>query len=106
MTQERDEGYGDTHCDEDYSDFRQGAPCESAYLRVSGVLQYSDNDEGNPRCLKEKKKKKNPTNLTNWKINAAVYIATLNSMNPVLLLQCGTHCKEESQEQINDAKWD
>lgn len=32
MAQEGDQGYGDTHRNEDYSDFRQAAPCKSAHL--------------------------------------------------------------------------
>lgn len=44
MAQEGDEGYGDTHCDEDDGDFRQAAPCERANLWVSRVLQRSDDD--------------------------------------------------------------
>lgn len=52
MAQEGDEGYGDTHCNEDYGDFRQAAPSKSAHLWVSGVLHHSNSDKGNPRCLK------------------------------------------------------
>lgn len=54
MAQQGDEGYGGTHCNEDYGDFRQAAPCKSAYLRVSRVLQRSDSDEGDARSLKNK----------------------------------------------------
>lgn len=54
MAYDGDEGYGDTHCNEDYSDLSQGAPRQRAQLWVSRVLQCSDSDEGDPRCLKDK----------------------------------------------------
>lgn len=54
MAQEGDEGYCDTHWNEDYSNFRQAAACKSSYLWVGRVLQGSDSDEGNPGRLKEK----------------------------------------------------
>lgn len=54
MAQEGDEGYGDTHSNEDYGDFRQANPCKCADLSVSRVLQRSNGNEGNPGCLKNK----------------------------------------------------
>ncbi len=63
MAQEGDEGDGDTHCNEDCSDFGQAAPCERAHLWVSRELHCSDGYESNPRCLKGKFNKKIKRNI-------------------------------------------
>lgn len=54
MSQKGHKGDDDAHCNEDDGDFGQAAPCKSADLRVGGVLERSDRDEGDPRCLKDK----------------------------------------------------
>lgn len=53
MAKDRDQDYGDTHYNEDSSDFRQAAPCKSVQLWESHALQHSDGDEGDPRCLQK-----------------------------------------------------
>lgn len=54
MAHEGDEDDAGTHCNEDYSDLRQAVSCKGTHGLVSGVLLCSDNDETNPRCLKNK----------------------------------------------------